>query len=79
MRKTNSLVRIEKPGAGEFLTELATVRDATVSLFAGLPPEAFTRSGVADGSRMSVRAAAYHIAGHELHHMRIVREKYLGG
>lgn len=60
----------------DLLKELETVRKATISLFRGLPSEALTRSGVANGHRMSVRAAAYHIAGHELHHARIIREKY---
>jgi len=30
------------------------------------------------GAAMSVRAIAYHIAGHELHHLKIIRERYLG-
>jgi hypothetical protein len=28
---------------------------------------------------MSVRAAVYHLAGHELHHVNIIRERYLKG
>jgi len=32
---------------------------------------------MADGKRSSVRALAYHIAGHELRHMNIIRELYL--
>jgi len=35
------------------------------------------RTGIADGNIMSVRAAAYQIAGHELHHINIIKEKYL--
>ena len=35
------------------------------------------RAGVASGNEMSVRAIAYHIAGHELRHMNIIRERYL--
>ncbi len=46
-------------------------------MFDGLPEGAFERSGIADGKPMSVRAAAYHIAGHELHHLKIIRERYL--
>lgn len=58
------------------LRELGAVRRATIELFAGLPREALTRSGVANGHRMSVRAAAYHIAGHELHHVRSLVARY---
>ncbi len=59
------------------LHELTTVRRATLSLFAGLEPRAFTRCGVANGTRMSVRAMVYHIAGHELHHCHLIKTRYL--
>jgi uncharacterized damage-inducible protein DinB len=61
----------------DILEELADVRRATISLFKGLDREALVRVGVADGKVMSVRAAAYHIAGHELRHVNIIRERYL--
>jgi uncharacterized damage-inducible protein DinB len=61
----------------EILREFATVRAATISLFEGLPEHVFSRAGVADGNPMSVRAAAYHIAGHELWHVEIIRQRYL--
>lgn len=64
-------------GIEDILEEFATVRRATVSLFKGLGREALVRAGVADGKVMSVRAAAYHIAGHELRHVNIIRERYL--
>jgi uncharacterized damage-inducible protein DinB len=61
----------------DILAEFADVRRATVSLFKGLDREALVRVGVADGKVMSVRAAAYHIAGHELRHVNIIKERYL--
>jgi hypothetical protein len=63
----------------DLLQEFATVRTATISLFESFDSQALTRMGVASGNVMSVRAAAYHIAGHELRHMQIIRERYLGG
>jgi len=30
-----------------------------------------------NGHPVSVRALVYHIAGHELHHMDIIKKKYL--
>lgn len=60
------------------LDEYATVRAATLSLFSGFPDEAFTRTGIANGAPMSVRAAAFHIAGHELHHLESIRTNYGG-
>jgi len=61
----------------DILAEFATVRRATISLFEGFDREALVRVGVADGKVMSVRAAAYHIAGHELRHVNVIRERYL--
>lgn len=61
----------------DILEEMTTVRNATISLFNSFDGEALTRAGVANGNIMSVRAAAYHIAGHELHHINIIKERYL--
>ncbi|MDT5268049.1 MAG: hypothetical protein QOH49_235 [Acidobacteriota bacterium] len=61
----------------DLLDELTTVRQATLSLFEGLDGAALMRTGMADGKIMSVRAAAYHIAGHEMRHLNIIRERYL--
>jgi uncharacterized damage-inducible protein DinB len=59
------------------LAEYEAVRRATVALFDGLPDEAFDRAGVANGNRVTVRALAWHIAGHELHHLNLIRSRYL--
>lgn len=61
----------------DLLGEMATVRAATLSLYSGLGDDTLMRAGVASGNVMSVRAIAYHIAGHELRHMNIIRERYL--
>ena len=61
----------------DILAEYAAVREATIALFRGLPEEALLRSGVANENLASVRALGYHIAGHEVHHIGIVRERYL--
>ena len=50
---------------------------ATVALLAGLPAEAWQRRGIVNGYTASVWGLAFHIAGHELHHLRVLREKYL--
>jgi uncharacterized damage-inducible protein DinB len=61
----------------DILKEFTTVRKATISLFEGLDGKALTRTGVASGNIMSVRAASYHIAGHEMRHLNIIKERYL--
>jgi hypothetical protein len=57
--------------------EFRRVRLATISLFANMPPEAWKRSGIASGNRFTVRALAYIIAGHVIHHNKILRQSYL--
>lgn len=60
----------------DILEELTAVRMATVAFFQSLAEEVFSRSGVSNGHCMSVRAAAYHIAGHELHHSNDIQKNY---
>ena len=57
--------------------EYEAVRKSTITLFNGLDNEALTRKGTADGNKATVRALAYHIAGHELHHISFIKENYL--
>lgn len=59
------------------LAEYAAVRHATIALFQGLDEAALTRTGVANGNLASVRALGWHIAGHELHHLKLIRERHL--
>ena len=57
--------------------EFEHVRRSTVALLRPLGEVEWGRSGTASDKEVSVRAIAYIIAGHELHHMRILRERYL--
>lgn len=61
----------------ELLDEYTTVRRATLSLLRGLPAAAWTRRAVVNGYEATPRGLAFHIAGHELRHVRALREKYL--
>ncbi|MEL6615295.1 MAG: DinB family protein [Bacteroidota bacterium] len=61
----------------DLLAELRTVRAATLAMLRPLAPEAWDRGGVASSARMTVRAAAWIIAGHTAHHERILRERYV--
>ena len=66
------------PGApfAEFIDDYIAVRRATLTLLRNLDEQAWTRRGIANKNDVSVRALAYIIAGHELHHRRILEEKY---
>lgn len=62
----------------ELLDGFASVRSATVALFSQFPREAWRRQGLASGKPITVRALAWVSAGHERHHLRVLRERYLG-
>ena len=61
----------------DLLDEYRVVRAASIALFRSLTPAAWRRAGTVNGYRATPRGLAFHIAGHELHHLHIVREKYL--
>ena len=60
------------------LDEFQAVRAATLAFFNHLPADAWPRRGVASGNPFTVRALAYMTAGHLIHHMEIVKTRYLG-
>ena len=62
---------------GELASEFEHVRRATLFLFKHLNDESWQRRGLANEAEVSVRALAYIIAGHELHHREILRNRYL--
>ena len=61
----------------DLAAEFEYVRRANLLMFRGLSGDAWDRRGEANGNAISVRALAYCIAGHELHHVGIIRTKYL--
>ena len=67
----------ERRSVADLLAEFETVRRATVFLFRSLDAQAWSRRGIASQNEVTVRALAYIIAGHELHHMEVLRQKYL--
>jgi hypothetical protein len=62
----------------DLIEDYIAVRRATVSLFRNLDDAVWTRRGTANKCEVTVRALAYIIAGHELHHRRMLEEKYFG-
>lgn len=57
--------------------EFESVRRSTLFLFKHMSEEASLRRGKANNAQISVRALAYVIAGHELHHVNVLRTRYL--
>lgn len=59
------------------IAEYNAVRSSTIELFKSFDEALLDRSGLADSRKRSVRAMGYIAAGHELHHLNVVRERYL--
>ena len=57
--------------------EYEHVRRSTIALFRSLEASAWDRRGVANNNEVSVRGIAFIIAGHERHHLEILRTRYL--
>jgi uncharacterized damage-inducible protein DinB len=61
----------------DLLDEFTLVRRCTIAFFNSLDDAALLRAGVANGHRVTVRALPYHILGHELHHIQLIKDRYL--
>ena len=61
----------------ELLQELKIVQQSSILLFGSFSEAQLEASGVANGNPIYVKAIGFIIAGHTLHHLRIIRERYL--
>ncbi len=59
------------------IKEHNNVRGASISLFESFSDEVSMRTGSANGKEISVRALGYITVGHELHHLKVIQERYL--
>jgi hypothetical protein len=69
--------RFGERSLADLIAEYDLVRRSTLALLRPLDAQAWGRRGVASGAEVTVRALAYIIAGHERHHLKILRERYL--
>ena len=67
----------EQRTLGSLCDEFAAVRAATLHLLRSLTAAEWERGGTANRARATVRAIAWITAGHERHHVAILRERYL--
>jgi hypothetical protein len=68
--------RFNERRIGGLIDEFQSIRAATVHVFRYLTEEDWARRGIANGHPISVRALGFVIAGHELHHAKLLRERY---
>ncbi len=57
--------------------EMQHLRTASVDLFESFNAEMLARKGTANKNELSVVALGFIIAGHEIHHCKILQERYL--
>ncbi|HEV8434443.1 MAG TPA: DinB family protein [Thermoanaerobaculia bacterium] len=66
----------EERSLASFIEEYRLIRASTVALLRSLTKEAWLRRATVTDYTASVRGLAWHIAGHELHHIEILQTRY---
>lgn len=66
----------ERRTLADLVAEFRAVRQATLTLLRSLDEAAWARGGTASGKHVTVRALGHIIAGHEAHHVAILKERY---
>jgi uncharacterized damage-inducible protein DinB len=61
----------------KLIKEFITTRNASITFFNNQSASVLKRIGIASNYNMSVRACAWIICGHELHHIGVIKERYL--
>lgn len=67
----------DKRSKESLIAEYNAVRSSTIELFKSFDEVMLDREGLADHTKRSVRAMGYIAAGHELHHLNVIRERYI--
>jgi len=68
--------RTERRTIDDLLYELDSVRSTSILLFNSFDDEMLLRAGICSGKNISVLAIGFTIAGHMLHHINVIKEKY---
>jgi hypothetical protein len=61
----------------QLLGDLTALRASTIRLFESFNDDTLLFSGIANGNNTSVRALGWITAGHQIHHLNIIEERYL--
>ena len=68
---------LKKKTLSEVVEQFYNVRNASISNLKMMSPKSLKYKGIANGNSVSVRGCAYIMAGHVIHHMRILHTKYI--
>jgi hypothetical protein len=60
----------------DLIEEFTFIRESSKYLFKNFNEEVLDRKGIASKNILSVRAAGFIIAGHSLHHINIINQRY---
>jgi uncharacterized damage-inducible protein DinB len=69
--------RANERGLADLALEFNLMRQANLYFFNALNDTELQRSGAANGAVVTVNALLHIVAGHELHHIKILKERYL--
>ncbi|WP_435414787.1 DinB family protein [Polaribacter aestuariivivens] len=61
----------------DLLDEMAVLRKSTIQMYKSFSQEALLRIGTASNNKISVRALGYLSSGHQLHHLSVIKQRYL--
>lgn len=67
----------EKRTFDDLLDEFSLVRDSTIALFKSFTPEMLQQEGICFNKTTSVLSIGFILAGHPLHHVKIIKERYM--
>lgn len=59
------------------MEELKRLRLSTIDLFKSIGETGFNRTAIVSGEKISARQMLFILIGHEMHHAKIIKEKYL--
>lgn len=59
------------------LEQYRLVREGSLALFSTFTEEVASQIGNANGNAVSAKALIWMIAGHEMHHLKVLKERYL--
>jgi len=61
----------------DLIEQFYFLRKSNLQMFKSFDEEYFTRIGISNNHEISTRALAYIIVGHVIHHIKILKERYL--